>query len=151
MAANNPLHETNCQLLVRVSDNVLYLNDDVWQNLSTTCMGSRVIILSVIGQPKSKKTTLLNDIICSFRGDDGNISSKYRFPLDYGGFDIHCNNDGGILVYICPTRSSTFLLLDIWSANLTKDSYNKLVDLCLVISSTVIYSDSWEQETSVSC
>lgn len=151
MAASNPImQKTSCQLLIRVSDNMLQLNDYVWQNLNMASASSRIIVLSVIGQPKSRKTSLLNDIICSLRGDDGCVSSKDRFPFRYDD-EIQSFNEEGILVYQCQTRNTVFLLLDIWSTHLTKETYNKLVDFCLVVSTIVIYSESWEQETSVSC
>lgn len=146
MAVNISMQETNCQLLVRVSNNLLQLNNDVWQNLNVACTGNRVIVLSVIGQPKSRKTSLLNDIICSLRGDD----EKDRFPISVGD-EIESSNGEGILAYKCHTRNTIFLLLDIWSTNPTERTYNKLVDFCLFMSSIVIYSESWKQETSVSC
>ena len=149
-STNERMAETDCQLLVRVSDNTLHFNEHVWQNLNLASTSNRVIVLSVIGQPKSRKTSLLNDIICSLRGDDGNYSLKDRFPFRCDD-DIQHFNEEGILVYQCHTRNTIFLLLDIWSTHLIRETYNKLVDFCLVTSSIVIYSESWEQETSVSC
>lgn len=151
MAINNPMQELNGRLLVRASDNFLTFNDDVWQSLDMVWDNNRIFVLSVIGQPGSSKSALLRDIIFLL-GDDENISSRNRFPFDSDDGKIQSTIDeGGILVYKCTTRNTTFLLLDIWSPHRMKETYKKLVDFCVLTSSIVIFSESWEQEISVSC
>lgn len=147
MASNNPKNEHNWDLLVRVSGNFLEFNENVWLRLTEKYTSNRLIVLSVVGQPKSRKTTLLNEII-SLLPEDEVHSSKRRFPLIS---EVEWSIEEGILVYKCQTPYTTFILLDIWSRNSRIETYNKLVDLCLVVSSTVIFSESWIEEPSVSC
>lgn len=156
MATNNPSPENYYDFLVRVSGNSLQFNEDVWQQLHTTEYDNNPsIILSVVGQPKSGKTSLMNYILTVLRKDES-ISTKHGFPLSSNDGIRLCNNqkfEEGILAYTpiqCRVGEPTFLLLDIWSLNPSPSTYNKLVDLCLTVSSVVIFSESWEQTAPVS-
>lgn len=154
MAAN----ENSCEILVRVSGNVLQFNENVWQKFNRKHANNPLIVLSVVGQPKSRKTTLMNYVL-SLLSEDGNIAPKHLFPLSSNN-EIPWSNDQilaeGILACaiecLIGIELYTFLLLDIWSPSEVPRvaTYNKLVDFCLTMSSVVIFSESWEQENPVS-
>lgn len=81
MAHNKQTYDNVCDLLVRVSGNYLRFNENVWQKLNTTKQENiPLIVLSVVGQPKSKKTSLINYILSLLRRGE-NISPKHLFPF----------------------------------------------------------------------
>lgn len=159
MAHNNQTHDNMYDLLVRVSGNYLRFNENVWQKLNSTKQENiPLVVLSVVGQPKSKNTSLINYILSLLRRGD-NISTKHRFPFTSDDDVQGCNDlkfEEGILAYTpfqCKFGEMLFtcLLLDIWSESPRIETYNKLVDFCLNMSSAVIFSESSKEETSVSC
>lgn len=127
-------------LLVQVSGNSLHVNENVLNNLKTPWSDNvPVVILSVLGEPKSMKTSLRNYVL-DILGEKENLISS-------GDENADCKNLQGLEgILICSFRRfdvngspSIWLLLDIWVEDPKKDIYNKLVDFCLNMSSGVIY------------
>lgn len=139
--------EQQCDLLVQVSGKYLQLNGIVLDKLNKLCTDNvPVVIFSILGQPKSNKTSLMNYVLRVIAGRKN--FPTYQFPLS--------SNDEyptskcfrglqGILIHsfyssnVNDGSTSIWLLLDIWMEDPVEEVYNKLVDFCLNISSKIIY------------
>lgn len=142
LSLNQPLKH---DLLVQVRGNSLQVNDNALNNLNAPWSDNvPVVILSVLGHPKSKKTSLMNEILHELGAKD---NLPYRFPISSSDEDADCKYLQGLEgILICSFRRfdengllSIWLLLDIWMEDPRKEIYNKLVDFCLNVSSGVLY------------
>lgn len=150
---SNQTHHKMYDFLVKVSENSLQINKNVVKQLNNMehYNNQKVIVLSVIGQPKSRKTSLVNYILEMLSREE------YLSPEDLlpSSNDEGLKYEEGILIYTPITRKRNgflyiWLLLDIWMPNPRKMVYKKLVDFCLNMSSTVIFSEPCDKGSPVS-
>lgn len=143
-------------LLVKSSGNSLEVNENILERLKTLEQDNiPVVVLSVIGQPQSRKTSLMNYVLRVLSREE----NPPLFPLNSYDEAHRCEDfqgEEGILVYTPLQRTHgdsvfTWLLLDIWMENPRIGVYKKLVDFCLNMSSAVIFSELCKEEMPVSC
>ncbi|CAG7817342.1 unnamed protein product, partial [Allacma fusca] len=137
-----------CNLIVKVSGNSLYLNPAVLRLIGGLEQENiPVVVLSVVGQPKSRKTSVLNSVLKHFGMASSNPINL--FPLsddDVRYSDLKSLE--GVLLWQCPHlvrpkdgKPSAWFFMDIWMEYPRQAVYKKLVDFCLSISSAVIFSE----------
>ncbi|CAG7691843.1 unnamed protein product [Allacma fusca] len=131
-----------------VSGNSLQFNREALSRINGPGLDNiPVVVLSVVGQPKSRKTSLMNSLLQQF-GNSFPVPTNI-FPLSSEDDPKYSDLKGqeGILLWTCPelvTRDGTtsaWFFLDIWMEYPRVAVYNKLIDFCLSTSSTVLFSE----------